>query len=279
MIDTHCHLDAAEFDADRNEVIQAALDAGVKAIVIPAVAPSNFDTVRELAHATPGGSYALGIHPMCVMQCADDALEQLREALLAWQHDSRLVAVGEIGLDRFEPALVEAEAWERQWRFYETQLRLAKEFDLPVLLHVRRAVDFILKGIRQIGVSSGIAHAFNGSRQQADELVKRQVALGVGGAMTFTRARQIRRIAHSTPLQHLVLETDAPDIPPAWLHGHKPRNQPAEVAGVASALAELRGVERSTVVAATGSAALAHLPRLKALPELAESIAGLPEMR
>ncbi len=274
LIDTHCHLDAAEFSPDRAEVVAAAGAAGVRAIVIPAIAPHNFDAVRSLAHATPGGVYALGIHPLCVASCGDDALEVLHAALTRHRHDPRLVAVGEIGLDRFEPDIAEGEAWNRQWRFYEAQLRLAVEFDLPVLLHVRRAVDFILKGLRRVPVSSGIAHAFNGSQQQADELVRRHIALGMGGAMTFTRARQIRRLAHDVALQHLVLETDAPDIPPAWLHGRQPRNQPAEVAGVASSLAELREVDRDAVVAATGAAALAHLPRLRLLPELAGGIAG-----
>jgi len=264
LIDTHCHLDAPEFDADRESVIADAQAAGVKAIVLPAIAPSNFDTVRRLAWRMPGGVYALGIHPLFVQTAADDALECLRSALERQRDDPRLVAVGEIGLDRFVREISEGEAWERQWRFFHRQLELAAEFGLPVVLHVRRSVDLVLKGLRQVGEVSGIAHAFNGSRQQADQLIERGVALGIGGAMTYPRALQIRRLAAEIPLQHLVLETDSPDIPPAWLHAPDRRNTPAQVAGVACALAELRQISVEEVVHATAASACGHLPGLAA---------------
>ena len=262
LIDTHCHLDAAEFDPDRAEVVRAAQHCGVAGMVFPAVSPANFTSVRALAWAVPGGAYALGIHPLAVAGVADDALAALRAALQQHQDDPRLVAVGEIGLDRFVPAAVEGQGWDRQWRFYQAQLQLAGEFGLPVLLHVRRAADWIAKGLRHVGRTGGIAHAFNGSRQQADRLIELGLALGVGGAMTFPRALQIRRLAAELPLAHLVLETDAPDIPPAWLWQAPRRNTPAQVAGVAQALAELRQVPVAQVIAATGASAVAHLPRL-----------------
>jgi TatD DNase family protein len=267
-IDTHCHLDAGEFDTDRSAVIERARAAGVSQIVLPAVACANFDTVRALAHAH-GFAYALGIHPLCVEQAADDDLARLRDALAAHRGDPRLVAIGEIGLDHFVPGLDR----ERQARFYAAQLRLAREFALPVIVHVRRSADSLLKYLRQTPVIGGIAHAFNGSEQQAEAFVGLGFKLGFGGAMTFERALQIRRLAESLPLDALVLETDAPDIPPQWLYrtaseraaGASSRNEPGELPRIARSLAELRGLPLDEIAAATRRNAHAALPRLAAL--------------
>jgi len=267
-IDTHCHLDAAEFDTDRSAVIERARAAGVTQIVLPAVACANFETVRSLAHAH-GFAYALGIHPLCVEQAADDDLGRLRDALAAHRDDPRLVAIGEIGLDHFVPGLDR----ERQARFYAAQLRLASEFALPVIVHVRRSADSLLKYLRQTPVVGGIAHAFNGSEQQAEAFVERGFKLGFGGAMTFERALQIRRLAESLPLDAIVLETDAPDIPPQWLYrtareraaGASSRNEPGELPRIARSLAELRGLSLDEIAAATRRNAHAALPRLAAL--------------
>jgi TatD DNase family protein len=267
-IDTHCHLDAAEFDADRAAVIDRARAAGVAQIVVPAVGRANFDTVRALAHAQ-GFAYALGIHPLCVVRAADDDLVHLRGALAAHRGDARLVAIGEIGLDHFVPGLDR----DRQARFYAAQLRLAGEFGLPVIVHVRRSADSLLKYLRQIPVVGGIVHAFNGSEQQAESFVERGFKLGFGGAMTFERALQIRRLAQSLPLDAIVLETDAPDIPPQWLYrtaqeraaGASSRNEPGELPRIARSLAELRGLPLDAIAAATGRNARAALPRLAAL--------------
>ena len=267
-IDTHCHLDATEFDADRDAVIDRARAAGVARIVVPAVGRSNFDTVRALAHAQ-GFAYALGIHPMYVERAADDDLAHLRDALAAHRGDARLVAVGEIGLDHFVPGLDR----DRQARFYAAQLRLASEFELPVIVHVRRSADSLLKHLRQTPVVGGIVHAFNGSEQQAEAFVERGFRLGFGGAMTFERALQIRRLAQSLPLDAIVLETDAPDIPPQWLYrtaqeraaGASSRNEPGELPRIARSLAELRGLPLEEIAAATGRNARSALPRLAAL--------------
>lgn len=265
LIDTHCHLDAAEFDQDRAEMARRARDAGVRGIVIPAVGLANFAAVRELAHAIDGGAYALGIHPLFVQYARDEDLDALRAVVADAMADPRFVAIGEIGLDFFVREIAEGEARERQEHFYAAQLDLAAEFDLPVLLHVRRSQDILLKYLRRKpGVRGGIAHAFNGSEQQAQAFVERGFALGMGGAMTYARALQIRRHAQHFDLQHLVLETDAPDIPPAWLHPPDRRNTPEQVAGVARALAQLRGIEVETVVAETTATALRVLPRLAA---------------
>ncbi len=267
-IDTHCHLDAAEFDADRAAVIDRARAAGVAQIVVPAVGHANFGTVRALAHAQ-GFAYALGIHPMYVDRAADDDLVHLRDALAEQRGDARLVAIGEIGLDHFVPGLDR----DRQARFYAAQLRLAVEFGLPVIVHVRRSADSLLKYLRQMPVVGGIVHAFNGSEQQAEAFVERGFKLGFGGAMTFERALQIRRLAQSLPLEAIVLETDAPDIPPQWLYrtaqeraaGAGSRNEPGELPRIARSLAELRGLPLDEIAAATGRNARAALPRLAAL--------------
>ena len=185
-IDTHCHLDAAEFDADRDDVVARARAAGVAQIVIPAVAVTNFERVRELAHRHRL-AYALGIHPMCTAAAGADDLAALRDALARHAGDPRLVAVGEIGLDHFIAGLDR----ERQATIFAAQLGLAAEFDLPVLLHVRRAVDPVLAQLRRRRVAGGFAHAFNGSEQQADAFVELGFRLGFGGAVTFERALRI----------------------------------------------------------------------------------------
>ncbi len=262
LIDTHCHLDAAEFDADREHVVADAMAVGVRGIVIPAIGRGNFETVRDLAHAMPGGAYALGIHPLYVDRAWDDDLAALRTAVEEAMGDPRFVAIGEIGLDFFVKEIAAGPAREKQERYYAAQLDLAVEFKLPVLLHVRRSQDIILKHLRRHKGLTGIAHAFNGSEQQAHAFADLGFALGIGGAMTFERALQIRRHAREMGLEHLVLETDAPDIPPAWLHEPDRRNTPGQVAGVARALAMLRGVDVAEVAAGTAATAVRVLPRL-----------------
>jgi TatD DNase family protein len=269
FIDTHCHLDAREFDADRTCVVQRARHAGVSQIVLPAVAAWNFESVRSLAHAH-GLAYALGIHPLCVDAAAEADLDALRSALQRERADPRLVGVGEIGLDHFVPGLDRA----KQERFYVAQLQLAQEFDLPVIVHVRRSADALLKQLRRIPVR-GIAHAFNGSEQQARMFIELGFRLGFGGAMTFERALQIRRLAASLPEHALVLETDAPDIPPHWLYrtagqraaGATMRNEPAQLPRIAETLCALRGWSADEAARISSANAHAALPRLAALAD------------
>ncbi len=269
-VDTHCHLDAAEFEADRDAVVQRARDASIKQIVLPAVAPDNFDTVRALAQHH-GFSYALGIHPLYVHDAGEGALQALRDSLYRYRDDPRLVAVGEIGLDFFVPGLDRA----FQEEMLAAQLALARELALPVLLHSRRAVDRLLMHLRRAGVRGGIAHAFNGSAQQAHAFLDLGFKLGFGGAMTYERALQIRRLAAGLPADALVLETDAPDIPPHWLYrraGERgagqpigARNEPAELPRIALTLGELRGWPAEETAAVTAANARAALPRLAPL--------------
>ena len=269
-IDTHCHLDAADFDADRDAVVAAARTAGVATIVLPAVDAGNFDRVRELAHRHRL-AYALGIHPMCTGTAGDADLAALRAKLEAHRDDPRLVAIGEIGLDHFVAGLDH----EHQAGIFAAQLRLAREFDLPVLLHVRRAVDSVLKQLRMRPVRGGIAHAFNGSEQQAEAFVELGFKLGFGGALTFERALRIRRVAVALPLEAIVMETDAPDIAPHWLYrsaearaaGATMRNASAELPRIGAELAGLRGVATEALAAATSANAFAVLPRLAGCTE------------
>jgi TatD DNase family protein len=269
-IDTHCHLDATEFDADRDAVWQRARAAGVATGVLPAVKVAHFDRVRGLAHRH-GLAYALGIHPLCIGEAADEDLDMLRDALARHAGDKHLVAVGEIGLDWFVPGLDRG----KQERFYIAQLKLARDAGLPAILHVRRSADGLLAGLRRIDVAGGIAHAFNGSAQQAQAFVERGWRLGFGGAMTFERARQIRELAATLPDTVPVLETDAPDIPPHWLYrsaeqrarGEVARNEPAELPRIAQTLAQLRGWSLAQTAARTAANACVALPRLQALME------------
>jgi TatD DNase family protein len=269
-IDSHCHLDAPEFDADRPAVVARARAAGVGMLVLPAVEVDHFDSVRALAHQH-GFAYALGIHPLYVGRALDGDLERLQHALQRHRDDPRLVAVGEIGLDHFVPGLDR----ERQARFYTAQLKLARDARLPVILHVRRSADSLLAGLRRTEVAGGIAHAFNGSAQQAQAFLDQGFRLGFGGTLTFERALQIRRLAASLPDIALVLETDAPDIPPHWLYRRAEqrapgdasigeRNEPAELPRIAETLAALRGWSLEQTAAITRANTLAALPRLAA---------------
>jgi TatD DNase family protein len=276
-IDTHCHLDAPEFAGDASGVRSRATAAGVQHCVIPAVDVGNMDTVRTLAHAG-GDSYCLGIHPLAVKNAAPDALVLLAAQLAQHRDDPRLVAVGEIGLDYFVPELGLSPLREQQEHFFREQLILARSHGLPVVLHVRRSVDRVLKHLREVGRHgarwSGIAHAFNGSDVQAQECIRLGLKLGFGGALTYERALRLRHLAQTVPLESLVLETDAPDMPPHWLYTTaqdrvggvaQGRNEPCELPRIAEVLAQLRGISLQTLADATTHNACAALPRLAAL--------------
>lgn len=261
LIDTHCHLDAPQFEHDRDAAVDSAVRQGVGMIVVPGVERSNFDLVRELAEQYQPCVYALGIHPLFVGHAQDADLAWL-DALIEERLDSDNppVAIGEIGLDFF----IEGYDRARQEHFFSEQLKLARKYDLPVILHVRKSSDDVLKHLRRIKVKGGIAHAFNGSRQQADRFIEMGFKLGFGGAMTYERALHIRELARTLPLESIVLETDAPDIPPEWL-GHKGRNTPDQLARIAEVLAELRQVSSVEVAEITAKNAYIALPKLAQL--------------
>ena len=267
-IDTHAHLDAADLDAQRAAVLQRAARAGVGCVVIPAVEPANFAAVRGLAH-DHGHAYALGVHPLYVPRLRREHLDLLREELRRRLDDPRLVAVGEIGLDHLvaqQPAERDEQAW-----WLERQLELAAEFALPVLLHVRRAQDAVAAALRRRAWGTrergGIAHAFNGSEQQARAFLAQGLCLGFGGTLSFERSRNIRRLAQGLPEEALVLETDAPDMAPQWIaQGPEPRpNEPSELPRIGAVLAGLRGWTPQHTATVTAANAMRALPRLRTL--------------
>lgn len=253
FVDTHCHLDAAEFGDNQAALAQAAQASGVGRIVVPAVERATFAAVREVCERFTNCAPAYGIHPMYV----DEAQPEDLDALRGYLAQPATVAVGEIGLDFF----IEPHDRVRQEYFFTEQLKLACEFDLPVLLHIRRAQDTILKLLRQNKVRGGIAHAFSGSRQQADEFIRLGFKLGFGGAMTHSRATRLRELAATLPLESIVLETDAPDIPPAFLKNGEP-NKPEYLPRIAQTLAELRGMPLEEIARITTENAMAALPGL-----------------
>ena len=279
-IDTHCHLDAPEFGAQAHSVRAQAAIKNVVHCVLPAVDVANFDAVRRLAHGV-GDSYALGIHPLYVKAAHDEDLAQLDAQLHLHRDDLRLVAVGEIGLDFFVPEMCVSPLRERQEYFYREQLKLARKHGLPVILHVRRSADRLLKHLRDIAQDphrghawSGIAHAFNGSDVQAHEFIKLGFKLGFGGAVTYERALALRHLATTLPLEALVLETDSPDMPPHWLYttaaqraAGEPqgRNEPGELPRIGAVVAALRGISVDELATATTRNAQVALPRLGAL--------------
>ena len=256
FIDTHCHLDAAEFGNSQNRLVQEALSNGVSTIVIPSVAAGNFAAVKNLCASYRNCVPAYGIHPMYTGQAQPADLATLKEFI----QYNQVVAMGEIGLDFF----VENSELAQQEYYFSAQLKLAQEFELPVLLHIRKAADSVLKHLRRTPVVGGIAHAFNGSAQQADEFIKLGFKLGFGGAMTYPRATRLRELARTLPIESIVLETDAPDIPPAFLERGQP-NQPSYLPRIAETLAELRQLPLEEIACITSANARAVLPRLNAI--------------
>ncbi len=280
-IDSHCHLDAPEFLPDCESVVHRAREAGVSWCVMPAVQAQDFEALQTLALKL-NQPYALGIHPMYVPQAQTQDLDHLEACLQiamarnaqSERHDPRLVAVGEIGLDFFLPHLCDPALREKQEFFYQAQLKLAKKYQLPVILHVRKSADELLRGLRRTPVQGGIAHAFNGSMQQAHAFIDVGFALGFGGAFTFDRALQLRRLATELPLSAIVLETDAPDMPPHWLYRTQSqrqsgdplqaqsRNEPCQLPRIAAVMAQLRRMPLADLAMATVHNTQRVLPQL-----------------
>jgi TatD DNase family protein len=260
LIDTHCHLDASEFDADREAVWQASLQAGLRAVVIPGVTAETFQPIMRWCAGHPQAVFALGWHPLFVDQAPETALQDLQqtiEQVLAGPQAHQLVAIGEIGLDFY----ITRDNQAHQEAMLEGQLQLARKFELPVILHVRSSIDTVLKYLRKHDIHQGIAHAFNGSRQQADAMAAQGLKMGFGGAMTWPRALRIRKLAAELPLEHIVLETDAPDIQPVWI-GHQGRNSPDQLKRIAEEMASIRRIEISQLIEMTGKNSLQVFPKL-----------------
>jgi len=249
LIDTHCHLDVEEFDADRLEVLRRARAAGVDGIIVPAIHAAGWPGLIALCAGEPDLYPALGLHPVYLDQHRDGHLKDL-ERLIA---ETRPVAVGEIGLDFFLPELDRA----RQQALFEAQLAIARTAGLPVLIHARKSHDQVLATLRRIRVPGGIAHAFSGSLDQARQYLDLGFCLGFGGMLTFERSRKIRALARALPLEAIVLETDAPDLTVAAHRGE--RNSPEYLPDVLAALAEVRAEDPALLAAATTGNARALL--------------------
>jgi TatD DNase family protein len=243
LCDSHCHIDAPEFDADRNAVLQRARDAGVGTIVAPAVAAQYWDKLRVLCAAHPQLHPAYGLHPLAMGRHGDGDLEALREALSRGD----AVAVGECGLDFWEGR----DDADRQLRYLDAQLHLARDFDLPVVLHARRALDEVTARLRRIGGLRGVVHSFAGSEQQAQQLWGLGFHVGIGGPVTYPRAQRLRRIVASMPIDWLLLETDSPDQPGVTHRGA--RNEPAFLTDVLAVVAELRGEDVQAIAERTSA--------------------------
>ncbi len=252
LIDSHCHLDASEFDADRTAVIERARAAGVQAQVVPAVTAASWPKLREVCQQAPGLYPAYGLHPMFLADHRPEHLGQLRE----WVERERPCAIGECGLDFF----VEGLDAETQQDYFIGQLKLARDFDLPVIVHARRAVDAVITAIRRIGGLRGVVHSFPGSPEQAAQLDKLGFLLGFGGPLTYDRAQRLQRLVREMPLEQLLLETDAPDQPDAGIRGQ--RNEPARLSVIARHVAALRGTDVETVARLTSE----NARRLFSLP-------------
>jgi len=265
-IDTHCHLDAPEFKVCLPEIITNAKQQGVGAILLPTVQASDWDQAKNLVNQNnkniPGLVYTLGIHPLYINQAQESDIDLLKRQIEQSLQDPRFVGVGEIGLDYF----VEGLDPQRQAYFFHAQLDLAEQFQLPVIMHVRRSQDAILKALRKRSVPSGIAHAFNGSHQQAEQFIGLGFKLGFGGAATYDRALQIRRLLHDLPLDCIVTETDSPDIPPAWLKEEGGKlNEPALLPRIAKQLAGIRDISEEIFSVAVWQNAMQALPRWSSL--------------
>lgn len=241
MIDSHCHLDAPEFDPDRAQVVARAAAAGVAAQIVPAIDAASWPKLREVCAAAPGLHPAYGLHPMYLGGHRPEHLDDLRD----WIERERPVAVGECGLDYF----VEGLDPERQQTYFDGQLALAREFDLPVIVHARRAVDAVIGAIKRVGGLRGVVHSFSGSPEQARQLWQLDFMIGLGGPVTYQRANRLRRLAAQMPLEFLLLETDAPDQPDAGIRGQ--RNEPARLVEVCETIAALRGTAPERIAETT----------------------------
>lgn len=243
LLDSHCHLDAAEFDPDRAEVIARARAAGVSAQVVPAIDAAGWPKLRAICADGEGLHPAYGLHPMYLSSHRPQHLAELRE----WLERERPCAVGECGLDYFVDSLDH----EQQALYFEGQLRLAREFDLPLIVHARHAVEATVAAIRRVGGLRGVIHSYSGSEEQAQQLWKLGFMIGLGGPVTYERAKRLRRIVAAMPIEFLLLETDAPDQPDADIRGQ--RNEPARLAGICEIVAQLRGEPAAQVAEATSA--------------------------
>ncbi|SIR02584.1 TatD family hydrolase [Solilutibacter tolerans] len=241
LVDSHSHFDVDAFDVDRIEALARARDAGVVAQIVPAIDAKGWPRLHEVCASDPCLHAAYGLHPVYLPDHEPHHLVTLRERLTSGDG----VAVGEIGLDYFLDQLNR----DQQQHYFEAQLALAREFELPVIVHARRAVDAVIATLRRFAPVRGVIHSFAGSPEQAEQLYKLGYMLGIGGPVTYDRAQRLRRLVATMPLDYLLLETDSPDQPDAAWRGQ--RNEPARLPVVLDVIAELRSESREAIAAAT----------------------------
>lgn len=241
LFDSHCHLDASEFDPDRAAVTERARNAGVSSQVVPAVTAASWPKLRDVCTLAPGLHAAYGLHPMFLAEHRPEHLQQLGD----WLQRESPCAIGECGLDFY----VEGLDPDSQRYYFQEQLQLARTFDLPLIVHARRAVDEVILRIRRVGGLRGVVHSFSGSAEQARQLWELGFMIGLGGPLTYTRANRLRSLVTQMPLEYLLLETDAPDQPDADIRGQ--RNEPARLTRILATVAELRQQPAEEVAAQT----------------------------
>ncbi len=231
LVDTHCHLDVVDFDIDRSDVLKRCRHSGINKIIVPAIQSESWSNLLNLCNTEVGLYPALGLHPVFLKQHHPEDLNNLDNLL----EKVRPIAVGEIGLDFYIKELDQ----QQQIALFEAQLFIAKKYELPVILHVRKAHDQVLQLLKKVKVKGGFCHAFNGSMQQAEKYIELGFKLGFGGTLTYKNSTKIHQLAKSLPLESIVLETDAPDMVVESHRGE--RNSPEYIVDALFALAKIRG--------------------------------------
>lgn len=243
LVDTHCHFDHPVFDVDRDELVNSMNTNGVSDVIFPATTATGWQRLRDITQTSAHFHASYGLHPMFMAQHHEKHLAQLRQ----WLENERPVAVGECGLDFF----IADPDRERQTSLFEQHLHLARDFDLPLIIHARKSLDEVLKHIRKVGSLSGVVHSFSGSQQQADQLIEQGFYLGIGGTATYERAKRLHKVIANVPQERLLLETDAPDQPDSQWRGK--RNEPGRLPVIAGTVAELTKTDVETIAETTTS--------------------------
>ncbi|WP_109511411.1 TatD family hydrolase [Pseudomonas ovata] len=237
LIDTHTHLDFPDFDADRAQVLEQCQALGVQRMVVLGVYERNWQRLWQLCLEHAPLYAAFGLHPVHLDEHRPEHVQALGDWLMRLKGHAKVCAVGEIGLDYFLPELDRV----RQQALFESQLALAADLDLPVLLHVRRSHAEVIATLKRFRLKrGGIVHAFAGSLEQAREYIRLGYRLGLGGAATWPQALRMHRVLPQLPLDSVVLETDAPDMAPAMYPGQ--RNSPHHLPAICRALAGLMNI-------------------------------------
>lgn len=255
LVDSHVHIDDAGFDGDRAQVLARAAEAGVRQMVVPGIDAASWPRIAALCQRYAGLFPAYGLHPLFLARHRPEHLDLLRERLA----DGSAIALGEIGLDFYVEELDRG----LQQHYFEAQLALALELKLPVIVHARRAMEEVALALRVFPGLRGVVHSFAGSAQQAERLYGMGFMLGIGGPITYPRAKRLRRLVADMPIEYLLLETDSPDQPNAGRQGT--RNEPVRMLETLRTVAELRGESPDAIAAAT----TANARRLFGLPAIA----------